>query len=219
MGDRELQEANRRLERAPGIDVALSRRLGLHVVSRLAARHRIRVQLRHSWYGGITALVMLPATIATRVEAQVTGLTAAAGDPANGSPARTVAPLPAFEAVGVDWSKGGVARPYARLRPAIPAPAPEEAAATSASADAPGPEPGDRSGGAGEVAASPDRGRAGPGPSRPRGSPPAAHDAGRGRGRSTAPEWGPWPREPRGPGRSGDRSPPAADDPPEGDRQ
>jgi hypothetical protein len=34
--------------------------LGFFVVTQLAAKHGIKVQLRHSWYGGITALVLLP---------------------------------------------------------------------------------------------------------------------------------------------------------------
>jgi hypothetical protein len=44
-------------------DVAVSRMMGFHVVGRLAARHGIRVQLRHCWFGGITALVLLPAVL------------------------------------------------------------------------------------------------------------------------------------------------------------
>jgi signal transduction histidine kinase len=60
MSDEELVEANRRLANPPEIDFALSRMLGLYVVGRLAQRYNIKVQLRHSWYGGITALTLLP---------------------------------------------------------------------------------------------------------------------------------------------------------------
>ena len=63
MSERELAEANRRLADPPAIDAALSRRLGLFVVGRLAQRHGIKVQLRHSWYGGVTALVLLPSAL------------------------------------------------------------------------------------------------------------------------------------------------------------
>jgi HAMP domain-containing protein len=63
MSDEELQEANERLANPPAIDFAVSRMLGLFVVSRLARRYGIRVQLRHSSYGGITAMVMLPASV------------------------------------------------------------------------------------------------------------------------------------------------------------
>jgi len=41
----------------------VSRMMGFHVVGRLAARHGIRVQLRHCWFGGVTALVLLPAAL------------------------------------------------------------------------------------------------------------------------------------------------------------
>jgi hypothetical protein len=42
------------------VDVAVSRRMGLFVVARLAARHGIRVRLRPASMGGLTALVWLP---------------------------------------------------------------------------------------------------------------------------------------------------------------
>jgi hypothetical protein len=42
------------------VDVAVSRRMGLFVVARLAARHGIRVRLRPAASGGLTALVWLP---------------------------------------------------------------------------------------------------------------------------------------------------------------
>ena len=37
--------------------------MGFHVVGRLAARHGIKVQLRHCWFGRVTALVLLPAVL------------------------------------------------------------------------------------------------------------------------------------------------------------
>jgi hypothetical protein len=63
MSDEELIQANERLANPPMVDFALSRMLGLYVVARLAQRYDIKVQLRHSWYGGITALVLLPSTV------------------------------------------------------------------------------------------------------------------------------------------------------------
>jgi PAS domain S-box-containing protein len=63
MSDAELAEANRRLAEPLAADVAASRMMGFHVVGRLAARHGIRVQLRHCWFGGVTALVLLPAAL------------------------------------------------------------------------------------------------------------------------------------------------------------
>jgi HAMP domain-containing protein len=69
MSDEELVDANQRLANPPIVDFALSRMLGLYVVARLAQRYRIKVQLRHSWYGGITALVLLPPNLTVQAPA------------------------------------------------------------------------------------------------------------------------------------------------------
>ena len=63
MGAELLGEANRRIEQAEALDLFDSDRLGLFVVSRLAVRHRIKVQLRTSPYGGTTAVVLLPTAL------------------------------------------------------------------------------------------------------------------------------------------------------------
>ena len=64
MSDAELAEANSRLDAPLAADnIAVSRMMGFHVVGRLAARHGIRVQLRHNWFGGIAALVLMPAAL------------------------------------------------------------------------------------------------------------------------------------------------------------
>jgi hypothetical protein len=55
-----MAHANWRLDNPPVVDVAVSRRMGLFVVARLAARHGIRVRLRPASMGGLTALVWLP---------------------------------------------------------------------------------------------------------------------------------------------------------------
>jgi signal transduction histidine kinase len=65
MSDEELLDANQRLANPPVVDLAVSRMLGLFVVGRLAQRYGIRVQLRHSWYGGVTALVLVPSALLT----------------------------------------------------------------------------------------------------------------------------------------------------------
>ncbi|MEV4178226.1 nitrate- and nitrite sensing domain-containing protein [Nonomuraea sp. NPDC049709] len=59
----ELDELNDRLTEMPEFDLAQSERLGLFVVSRLAARHGIKVTLAPSPYGGLTAMVALPASL------------------------------------------------------------------------------------------------------------------------------------------------------------
>ncbi|WP_240197142.1 nitrate- and nitrite sensing domain-containing protein [Nonomuraea lactucae] len=61
IGAEVLAGFNERLASPPEFDLADSDRLGLFVVSRLAARHAIRVTLRGSPYGGTTAIVLIPA--------------------------------------------------------------------------------------------------------------------------------------------------------------
>jgi PAS domain S-box-containing protein len=65
MSDAELIQANRRLTAPLAADIAVSRMMGFHVVGRLASRYGIKVQLRHSWYDGVAALVLLPAVLLT----------------------------------------------------------------------------------------------------------------------------------------------------------
>ena len=64
----ELTDINRRLASPPEFDLAHSEQLGLFVVSTLAARHRIRVSLRRSAYGGTTAILLLPFGVIVREE-------------------------------------------------------------------------------------------------------------------------------------------------------
>jgi signal transduction histidine kinase len=87
MGAEEMAHANWRLDNPPVVDVAVSRRMGLFVVARLAARHGIRVRLRPAPTGGLTALVWLPDEVishtaapgapGTRFDAAVPALVAA----------------------------------------------------------------------------------------------------------------------------------------------
>jgi HAMP domain-containing protein len=63
MTDEQLVKVNQRLAKPPDIDFALAKMLGFFVVTQLASKHGIKVQLRHSWYGGITALVLLPSSL------------------------------------------------------------------------------------------------------------------------------------------------------------
>jgi hypothetical protein len=62
----QMPHANWRLDNPPVMDVAVSRRMGLFVVARLAARHGIRVRLRPAPAGGLIALVWLPDETITR---------------------------------------------------------------------------------------------------------------------------------------------------------
>ncbi len=119
MTDVELVSANDRLARPPMIDFALDRMLGFYVVGRLAQRYGVRVQLRHSWYGGITALVLLPERMIVREGAPVLPGLGSAEQPAmvqrashdgvtpqSVLPPAPVAPVirtPVFEATRADW--------------------------------------------------------------------------------------------------------------------
>ncbi|MFG2874212.1 nitrate- and nitrite sensing domain-containing protein [Streptomyces sp. NPDC048337] len=60
MGRESLGDANRRIEQSEALDLFDSDRLGLFVVSRLSARHGVKVHLRTSPYGGTTAVVLMP---------------------------------------------------------------------------------------------------------------------------------------------------------------
>ncbi|MGL4173267.1 MAG: nitrate- and nitrite sensing domain-containing protein [Actinomycetota bacterium] len=65
-----LQEANERLRSTPTLDVVASRRMGLYVVGRLAARHEIVVRLRAADGGGILAMVEFPSSIIARTDSK-----------------------------------------------------------------------------------------------------------------------------------------------------
>ncbi|NYJ33390.1 hypothetical protein HNR10_001271 [Nocardiopsis aegyptia] len=71
MAPDDLEAINARLAAPPVIDVAVSRRMGLFVVSRLAHRHGVRLQLREAHGGGTTAIVIFPPDLLiTPVEGQ-----------------------------------------------------------------------------------------------------------------------------------------------------
>ncbi|MDG4826655.1 nitrate- and nitrite sensing domain-containing protein [Asanoa sp. WMMD1127] len=71
MSESALREANDTLAAPPTADVAASERMGLFVVSHLAARHGIRVELRAGRSGGVIALVRLPADILVHEHAEL----------------------------------------------------------------------------------------------------------------------------------------------------
>ncbi|HKQ01333.1 MAG TPA: nitrate- and nitrite sensing domain-containing protein [Actinomycetes bacterium] len=84
MTDEQLVKVNQRLAKPPDVDLALAQMLGFFVVTQLAAKHGIKVQLRHSWYGGVTALVLLPRRLMVNP--------AELSPPADGSDGPTAAP-------------------------------------------------------------------------------------------------------------------------------
>jgi HAMP domain-containing protein len=60
MTEPDLATVNQKLAAPPDFDLADSSRLGHYVVAKLAQRHGIRVHLRTSPYGGVTAIVLIP---------------------------------------------------------------------------------------------------------------------------------------------------------------
>ncbi|MFG3293146.1 nitrate- and nitrite sensing domain-containing protein [Streptomyces sp. NPDC048179] len=123
MGQETLAEANRRIEQSEALDLFDSDRLGLFVVSRLAARHGIKVHLRTSPYGGTTAVVLLPKVLLHGGPAERSGRPAADTEPV---PERAYARVPDAalpQAVPADRPALAVtARPSPR--PAAPEPPP-----------------------------------------------------------------------------------------------
>ncbi|MEV4515088.1 nitrate- and nitrite sensing domain-containing protein [Dactylosporangium sp. NPDC049525] len=76
MSPEAIEEANQRLLHPPDFDPANSARLGLFVVALLAARHGVRVTLRSSPYGGVTAVVLIPPHLITGATPELTAPTA-----------------------------------------------------------------------------------------------------------------------------------------------
>ncbi|MFE4664288.1 nitrate- and nitrite sensing domain-containing protein [Streptomyces sp. NPDC056716] len=81
MGEETLAEANRRIVQSETLDLFDSDRLGLFVVSRLAARHSVKVHLKTSPYGGTTAVVLLPTALLHTQAAPVEERSATAAAP------------------------------------------------------------------------------------------------------------------------------------------
>ncbi|MFG2040748.1 nitrate- and nitrite sensing domain-containing protein [Dactylosporangium sp. NPDC048998] len=77
MASEAIEEANQRLLKPPEFDPANSARLGLFVVALLAARHGVRVTLRASPYGGITAVVLVPPHLISGATHELTASTPA----------------------------------------------------------------------------------------------------------------------------------------------
>ena len=122
ISDQEMSHANWRLDNPPVVDVAVSRRMGLFVVGRLAARHGVRVRLRHAQAGGLTALIWLPDTVAApevapplgrlrRFEADDYGpassLSAPPQAPGTGAQATTAARIPRFSPLAPSAPQSG----------------------------------------------------------------------------------------------------------------
>jgi signal transduction histidine kinase len=58
-----LEAANEQLTNPPEFNLTSTARLGLYVVGRLSERHQLKVRLRSSPYGGVTAVVLIPTSL------------------------------------------------------------------------------------------------------------------------------------------------------------
>jgi hypothetical protein len=114
MTAKEMAYANQQLDNPPAADTDVPRWMGLLVVTRLAARHGIRVRLNQAELGGLTALVWLPDEILTHHSA--------AADPGRSAEQRAAAISPAtFASARTNTQNAPAARPD----PAWPAPSPQ----------------------------------------------------------------------------------------------
>ncbi|SDT68821.1 sensor histidine kinase [Actinoplanes derwentensis] len=100
MADDAMELANRRLVEPPDFDPADSARLGLFVVAQLAHRHGIKVSLRTSPYGGITAIVLVPGELVAIVPGTSSGGTGPLAGLGDGD-----------STVALAWPGGGEPRP------------------------------------------------------------------------------------------------------------
>lgn len=134
----QLDELNWRLDNPPVPDVSVSRHMGLFAVSHLAARHGVRVRLRHASPSGLTALVWIPETLiaaevgenagwpAPKVAGQ-SGVVGSGGWPVSSlhrskqevladRPIRPAEPMPIYEAVASEWFRREGRVPLSQLR-------------------------------------------------------------------------------------------------------
>src|SRR6516165_8505229 len=114
----ELDDINARLASPAEFDLAHSEQLGLFVVSRLAARHNIKVSLRRSVYGGTSAVVLLPfGVVVRREEASRAGLR---DDQLDDTLARGLTGRHRMHAIGSGRGAGGGANGAEREWPTAP---------------------------------------------------------------------------------------------------
>lgn len=97
MGEVELGDANHRVAGGGGVDVPISRQMGLFVVGRLTARHGIQVRLTPRPEGGLCASVLVPSGLVS------TPVSAALKPVGADSPAVAAAADVAWPAIDTSW--------------------------------------------------------------------------------------------------------------------
>jgi signal transduction histidine kinase len=92
----QLGRINRDLASLPAFDLATSDRLGLLIAGRLAHRHDIKITLRSSAYGGVTAIVIIPSHLVISEDSDMAAIRAA-----ERSPWPTAPDMPPSDVVGL----------------------------------------------------------------------------------------------------------------------
>ncbi|OXM65097.1 sensor histidine kinase [Amycolatopsis vastitatis] len=120
MSEDRLAEVNARLADPPDLDVSVTRRMGLYVVSRLAKRHGIEVRLRENEdiEGGVIARVVVPAELLTQLRP---GMQRQSPPPANRSETSMSMPSIPIPAARTDFDQ---TQTFAQTPPPPPPPAP-----------------------------------------------------------------------------------------------
>ncbi|TDB73313.1 sensor histidine kinase [Micromonospora sp. KC723] len=162
LNEEQLDSLNRRLAAPPSVDVAAFRLMGLAVVSRLASRYGIRVELRRNVEGGTVAQITLPNSTVVlpshrgrdtalprqRQPMAVEQASAGLGEPATAGRAgaatltdqwRTTPPAPAPWRPPVDGRDSAPAVGFGVPVPAVPTSAVPASAAPASAAPASGP--------------------------------------------------------------------------------
>jgi anti-sigma regulatory factor (Ser/Thr protein kinase) len=120
MSEERLAEVNARLADPPDLDVSVTRRMGLYVVSRLAKRHGIEVRLRENEdiEGGVIARVVVPAELLTQLRP---GMQRQTPPPANRSETSMSMPSIPIPAARSDFDQ---TQSFAQTPPSAPPPPP-----------------------------------------------------------------------------------------------
>ncbi|MHB1434220.1 MAG: sensor histidine kinase, partial [Streptosporangiaceae bacterium] len=123
MTDTQVEAANATIADPPGFEQMGTEQLGLYIAGRLAGRHDIKITLRTSPYGGVTAVVLIPKGLVVtsqdddlyttgvrelggRPVPQITGGRAAAAGQETGGAERTAAGWPESSAAGLTGPSG-----------------------------------------------------------------------------------------------------------------
>ncbi|WP_370972998.1 nitrate- and nitrite sensing domain-containing protein [Amycolatopsis sp. cg9] len=125
MSDERLAEVNARLAEPPDLDVSVTRRMGLYVVSRLAKRHGIEVRLRENEdiEGGVIARVVVPAELLTHLRPGMSRQTPPPPGRSETSMSMPSIPIPAARS-DFDQTQAFAPTPPPQSAPPPPPPAP-----------------------------------------------------------------------------------------------